>query len=385
MPERSAGPGTGAVPSGRVLVLGQFDGFANGLKPTEVARFLVARGHRVQLVDTYFLSRAANDGTLRHLPGVSPSQVALFCVERGISTVSRLGAVARRRLSYPLLRAELRLRRGLLRRRLPLHDFDLVICETPQDAPVLLECAAATTYYDCPTPWADELFLEGRLTAGQHRRLRRFEASMFEAVDHLSFHWESYARYAVEHYGISGHNLSSLNFGCHPSPHRATFRGEPRIVYMGSLSSRFIDLQLLSRLSLVAKIDVYGGPRPDPALGLSYCGWAPPDVLADYQFGLVTCTKDDLRRQGFSAKHLQYFAHGLPVLVPRWRQDCALAAGSIPYDEESFLSAIAEASVAEAWQALSNAAYAQAKRYSWDRTLAPLEDLLLGISKAAPG
>ena len=108
MPERSAGPRTGAFPSGRVLVLGQFDGFANGLKPTEVARFLEARGHRVHVVDTYYLSRAANNGALRHLPGVSASQVALFCVERGIGTVLRLGVAARRRLSYPLLRAELR-------------------------------------------------------------------------------------------------------------------------------------------------------------------------------------------------------------------------------------------------------------------------------------
>jgi hypothetical protein len=43
-------------------------------------------------------------------------------------------------------------------------------------------------------------------------------------------------------------------------------------------------------------------------------------VLLSYQAGLITCTRDELRRDGFSAKHLQYLAHGLPVLAPEWRR-----------------------------------------------------------------
>jgi hypothetical protein len=54
----------------------------------------------------------------------------------------------------------------------------------------------------------------------------------------------------------------------------------------------------------------------------------------------VTCTKDELRRDGFSAKHLQYLAYGLPVLVPVWRRHLDLMRGSVAYDEGTFCSMI---------------------------------------------
>ena len=118
-------------------------------------------------------------------------------------------------------------------------------------------------------------------------------------MDFLSFSWESYARYAEKHYGISGHNLRQLNWGCVPAAERAQFSEPPRVAYIGSLTSRYINLPLLSRLSkLYPHIDVYGGPPPDPSLGLNYLGWAPPTVLQQYQFGLITCTKDEIRRDG---------------------------------------------------------------------------------------
>jgi hypothetical protein len=149
------------------------------------------------------------------------------------------------------------------------------------------------------------------------------------------------------------------------------------VVYIGSLSSQYINLPLLSRLSaLYPHIDVYGGPPPDPALGLNYLGWAPPSILRDYQLGLITCTKDEIRRDGFSAKHLDYISFGLPVLVPAWRRHMDLLRGSVPYDEESFVSLIERLSVEQEWQRVSDEAYAQAEQLTWDKTLRPLESLL---------
>jgi hypothetical protein len=198
-------------------------------------------------------------------------------------------------------------------------------------------------------------------------------------VDHLAFHWESYARYAVEHYGISGRNVITLNWGCTPAKERARFAEPLRIAYLGSLSSKFIDLPLLSRLAkLYPHIDVYGGPPPDPALGLNYMGHAPPSVLQQYQFGLVTCTDDELRRSGFSAKHTEYLAHGLPVLVPAWRRHLEHLDGSVPYEERAFLAQIDALSNEREWQQVSDAAYAQAQRLTWNDTLRPLEMLLAG-------
>jgi hypothetical protein len=132
-------------------------------------------------------------------------------------------------------------------------------------------------------------------------------------------------------------------------------------------------------------IDVYGGPPPDPALGLNYRGWSPPTILEDYQFGLITCTKDELRRDGFSAKHLDYLAYGLPVLVPSWRRHLNLIQGSFPYDEETFVEVVEDLSKPEQWQAASDAAYEQGVRLSWNRTLQPLDDLLSTVGPRIAG
>jgi hypothetical protein len=356
-----------------VLVLAQMDGYANGLKPVEITNFLRARGHQVRLVDTYHLSRAGTAGRAKGLPGPTPSRVGVFGAEKAGALLGRLGGPLRRRLSYPFLAAETSVRRRILRSTVSVEGVDLVIVESPTDAEFLLGCSNVPTWYDCPTPWADELLLEGRLTESQHTRMKRRERTVFEGVDYLSFHWESYARYAQDRYDISGRNLVTLNSGCTLAEERARFDSPPRVVYLGSLSSQFIDPPLLSRLSRIyPHIDVYGGPPPDPALGLRYLGWTPPSVLSNYQFGLITCTRDELRRRGFSAKHLQYFAHGLPVLLPRWRNDPVLAQGSVPYDEHSFLAVLEAAGDQETWSQLSATAVAQAKRYSWANSLAPL-------------
>jgi hypothetical protein len=358
----------------RVLIVGQLDRFANGLKPVEIQRFLHARGHDVRLFDTYYLSKVGGRAAL-----------ALFALHAAHALITRTSKRARRGLFYYFHLAESRVRRSLLSSSLTLDEFDLIICETPFDAVVVTIPTSARRLYDCPTPWADELYFEGRLTERQHRKLRRIESDLFESVDHLAFHWETYGQYAVKHYGISGRNLMTLNFGCNPASRRATFRDPPRVVYLGSLSSRFIDLPLLSRLARIyPHIDVYGGPPPDPRLGLRYLGYAAPSVVADYQLGLITCTKEELRRDGFSAKHLEYFAHGLPVLVPAWRRNLHLLEGSVPYDEETFRSKIDALADEAEWRRLSDLAYAQAQRLSWDRTLQPLETLLEVIAGASP-
>lgn len=372
----------------RVLLIGQFDGYANGVKPAAVEEFLRKRGHDVEVVNTYYLSRASTTprALATKLPRLGLRRLGIYAAELSSLVFTRRWKLGRRHLSYYALLADYCLRRSLLRSKLPLDDFDLIICEHPQDAGVLTTGTSARRFYDCPNPYADELWYEGRLSKRQRSKFRVLERELFESVDGLSFSWESYARYAQKHYGISGRNLKQLNWGCHPVPatQRARFSAPARVVYMGSLTSRYIDLPLLSRLAKrYPHIDVYGGPPPDPALGLHYRGWASPNVLHQYQFGLITCTKDELRRDGFSAKHLDYIAHGLPVLVPVWRRHLDLLRGSVPYDEDTFVAAIESMSTAEEWRRISDEAYAQAQRLNWDVTLRPLEDVLTQMSSGS--
>jgi hypothetical protein len=363
----------------RIAVVCQPDRFANGIKPLEIQRFLRERGHDVTLVDTNRLSRSTRwpHALGGRLPSARPRAFALYLNDIAAAVIRRTG-IGRGRLTYHTMRGDFRLRRALLRSVLRPDEFDLVICEEPYDAGILMVPTSARTLYDCPCPWADELYYEGAITRRQRTKLRRLEAEVFERVDHLAFHWESYARYAVEEYGISGDNLLRLDFGCSPAPRRAKFADPPRIVYMGNVSARFNNPQLLVRLArLYPHIDVYGGPPPDPSLGLNYRGYSPtPDVLADYQLGLVTCSTDPLRRQGFSSKHTLYLSYGLPVLVPEWRRHLDLLQGSVTYDERSFRSVIDGLADGVRWRGLSDEAYAQAQRLEWNRTLQPLEDLL---------
>ncbi len=363
----------------RVLIVCELDGYANGWRPVEMDRFLRESGHEVEVENVYYLSRASKTRGSRRakLPGLSPRQLALYAVEAASLLLTRRWGFGRRRLSYHLLCAELRLRRGHLGSYLPLEEFDLVVCAHPHDSELLLNERIARTFYDCPNPYADEMYFEGKLTERQRSKFRRRESKVLESVDHLSFSWESYARYAVKHYGISGDNLLQLNWGCVPAERRAQFARPPRIAYLGSLSGRFIDLPLLGRVAaLYPHIDVYGGPPPDPALGLNYRGWAPPEVLEEYQLGLITCTKDELRKDGFSAKHLQYIAYGLPVLVPAWRRHLELLRGSVPYEEETFTAVIEAMGEPAEWQRSSDEAYEQAMQLTWERTLQPLDDVL---------
>jgi hypothetical protein len=364
----------------RVMVICQLDRYANGLKPLAIEQYLRERGHEVRVMDTYYLSRASSSRSSfgRKLPSLRPMRTLLYATELALLLFTRRWTLGRRLLSYHLLVADYRLRSSILRSSLPLDDFDLVICETPYDAGVLAHCTSASTLYDCPAPWADELYYDGRLTRCQHLKLRRREMQVFEGVDHLAFHWESYTRYALEQYGISGHNLLALNFGCNPSIYRARFAEPVRVVYLGNLSAGFNDTPLLARLAAsYPEIDVYGGPAPDPDLGLNYLGYAPTvDVLGKYQLGLVTCSKDALRRDGFSSKHVQYLAYGLPVLVPAWRRHLDLLRGSVPYTEETFRSVVDAMNDETRWQTASDEAYDQALCLDWERTLRPLEEIL---------
>ena len=106
-------------------------------------------------------------------------------------------------------------------------------------------------------------------------------------------------------------------------------------------------------------------------------------MLLEYQAGLITCSKDELRRDGFSAKHLQYLAYGLPVLVPEWRRHLDLLDGSIPYNETNFQTVVASLSDESTWRSLSDDAYAEAERRSWDKSLAPLDELVTSLVPGA--
>ena len=249
----------------------------------------------------------------------------------------------------------------------------MIIGRHPAESALMTVPTSARVLYECVTPWADELYFEGRLTERQRHKFRRHEAAILEDVDYLSFGWETYALYALNHYGISGRNLLEL-IGAANQPGSGSGSASSPCRLLSSLSSQFINLPLLSRLSKLYPIDVYGGPPPDPSLGLNYLGWAPPSVLQDYQLGLITCSKDELRREGFSAKTVAYISRACRSSCRRGGRH--MEPTCVPYDEDTFLDVIERLSDEEEWQRVSDEAYAQALELTWERVLQPLEKAL---------
>ncbi len=336
----------------KVGIICRLDGTSNSVRPEEIKKFLGVRGHDVTLLDTHDASFFT----------------PWFYRGKRLREISR-----RKKTSIPEL---MEMRASALEKRLKRNGFDAVICETSLDSYVLTKKLGCLTIYDCPTPFADEMLYSAQLSERELEQLRSMELETYKAVDFLTFYWETYVNY-VKRNIYDGSNMFVMNYGCHPSNKRVEFSQPPRIAYMGHLGGYWMNWDLLVHLaSLTRDIDMYGTPDPGDTEGVNYKGYASPEVLADYQFGLITISRDELRCEGFSAKHIEYISHGLPVLIPNWRRHIELIGGSIPYDENDFPEQLKRYSNESEWQLKSDEAYEQARKLDWNNTLQVLEKII---------
>jgi hypothetical protein len=95
---------------------------------------------------------------------------------------------------------------------------------------------------------------------------------------------------------------------------------------------------------------------------------------------LITSSKDRLRREGFSAKHVDYLAAGLPVLAPAWRTSAAELKGTIPYTLEDFVDQVLRYSNEDTWRAAANEALEQAADYSAEKAMGEFIDIVEEVS-----
>jgi hypothetical protein len=73
---------------------------------------------------------------------------------------------------------------------------------------------------------------------------------------------------------------------------------------------------------------------------------------------------------------VEYFTYGLPTLIPEWRHDPRLAAGSIYYNENNFLEVVKEYSDQEKWTKKSDEAIAIANGLSLDKAFEALKTII---------
>lgn len=369
----------------RVIVLHQPDGFANGQKSLAIKEFLEKHGYTVDLHHTGSLTRLGTGKVAGKLPGATPSALSAYVLEAVFAlSIGRRGRFAKRAVA--LSQTQLIKTRGrMLARRLRGRGYDMVVCESNLDQGIVLgERVANVQILDLPAPYAEELYHGGHIDESGLNRLREVEKQTYAKADRLSFHWHTYSEY-VRATKYDGPNLLVLDAAAPvpTTPLRARYAETPRIVFLGYLSGYWVNLPLLERLcELYPHIDLYGGPQPTGPLAKHYKGYSPDvdgrsgkDVLADYQFGLITVTDDELRKHGFSSKHLDYISYGLPVLTPAWRRDSLLDPSSVHYTPETFLDRLAEMAGEQAWNAKSSVALDTAAKLTWDAALSPLLSL----------
>lgn len=366
----------------KIAIICALDNAANSNMPLAIAKHFKKRGYKYTLYNTLNLfAQVKEDKTLfiihkiqilllihlndtfhslfntlyAYFPSLKPNTYYYF-----LKIVMSIG-------SYALF--------TLLRKK----NYDVILCENALDSKIFLYPLAAKKFYDCPTPFADELYYGGLLTDHQYKKILHEEITIYKTVDYLTFHWKIYTDYTKK-YHYDGKNLLYLDSGCSLQKQKAQFAVPPRIIYLGSLNGYWINLDLLSELSkMYPHIDVYGFPEPDQKYNLNYKGYAEPEVMKDYQFGLITISKDRLRREGTSAKHVEYLSWGLPVLVPEWRTSVKTMKGTLLYNKKNFLSTIEKYSKKTEWTKLSQEAVKEAKNYSWDKILKPIDIIISDI------
>ncbi|SAL82263.1 hypothetical protein AWB74_06206 [Caballeronia arvi] len=365
--------------SKRAVIICLQDAFANGIKPKEIESFLKRHGYSSVLIfESGKISRMAKTGFRRRLPAMQPLKLELYFYEAILALAKRLGSPIDRVAKSGLLWRMTLIRGRVLQKVLAEHDkFDLLICESnPDEAVTLGDRIATVQILDLPSPFAEELFYGKELNISGYERLKSVEVAAYAAADHLSFHWHTYADFVREK-KYCGDNFLPITYGTHRKTRIARYNEQPKIIFLGYLGGYWVNLELLAQLcKLCPSLDVYGGPEPPADLKINYKGYAPStDVIADYQFGLVTISNDELRRHSFSSKHLEYISYGVPVLTPAWRKDTALDDSSIYYTTDNFLDQVRCASSVRAWEALHASALRDAARFSWDAALKDLAEL----------
>jgi len=345
----------------KVLIICRMDGFANSIRPKKIKNLLEKKGFEVDILDT--ITFKINDENKGRKVSILKKKLMEFLKRYFLDYLINFYFKNNGKKIYNLIKNK---------------DYDIIICETEMDAYLFFEDIKAIRILDLPAPLIEELYQGNLISQKKYDELIRKEIALYKKVDFLSFHWHTYSNYVKKNI-YNGKNFIELNWGCDPKSKDilAKFSDKPKIICLGYLEGYWVNLPLLSKLSKMYPIDIYGGPKPDKKWGLNYKGYAPSlDILSKYQFGLITITKDKLRKSSFSSKHLEYLSYGLPVLTPDWREDSILEDVSIYYNENNFLERIKEVSDKRKWESMSKKSYKKSQELKWNLNLKPLIKVL---------
>jgi hypothetical protein len=203
------------------------------------------------------------------------------------------------------------------------------------------------------------------------------EMKVYENSDYILCHHDILKQFIKENV-FNSEKLITVRMGSYKTDKKAKFNLPVKIVHAGGGNYYIHNSLLLSRISgtLPGQIDCYGASDqslPFYPHKINYKGYALNlDFLADYQFGLITVSRDILRQHSPSSKFADYFSCGLPVFFPEWSKEGYTYKGCIPYNEENFLEVFNKHANKENWEKLHYQVIEQAKELTWEKVLRPL-------------
>lgn len=354
----------------KVLICGFLDFYANSVRPKALEEYFTKNGVKCELFNTQLLSKRKHSLTSNitdYVTSFLGSTILIF-----LDLQNKFFKLKNRQVNFFLLWLKLHIRGFMLASLLKDKAYEWVVIENALDSYAILYFQNKKCVYDCPTPLADELKYSDSISDNGYEQLLKDEIKIYSKSTILTFHWPSYNQYISKYY--TGKNMVKVPWGCDKKSRIVTYSFKPSIVYIGRLGGYWVDLNLLSHLSKQYNIDVYGGPEPPADLNINFKGYAiPEEVLPKYQFGLITCTKDELRKNGFSAKHMEYLSYGLPVLVPEWRESAKSMGGTVFYNEKNFKEVVVKASIKKEWEELHKSALEYSEELQWKNVFKPLE------------
>ena len=209
------------------------------------------------------------------------------------------------------------------------------------------------------------------------------EMEIFSNVDYILCQHSLLTQY-VKKQVFNSDKIVTVRLGCLPAKRIARFKKPAKLVFAGIQKFFPHNHMLLSYLTKISpyKIDCFGTENvtnlffPAPFRYMGFKPYLQLDFLADYQFGLITVTRDIFRQYSPSTKFGDYFAHGLPVFFPEWMKEGYEYKGCIPYNEDNFVELIQKYATKEKWENMSKQVLQQAAELTWDKVLQPLVDII---------
>lgn len=231
------------------------------------------------------------------------------------------------------------------------------------------------------------------------RQLESLERETFTKCDALSVVSKRMKDYIQREFGISADKMIITPNGSRPQPFAAQYASPIKVIYAGTFAywEKVHDfLEIAKKANQRFKFYMAGaGPLKEQLLEridkekipMTYLGYISRQkiftTLSKMQIGIAPSTKDLARIVASPIKVFDYMASGLPVVTPRigdWGdlvdiEDCGMALDDDSI--ENYLEALNILACRDTWNKKSlNALKVIEKKYSWDKVLQPLVNLI---------